>query len=172
VPGARRLFIGAPTITRSRPPAIRTVPLAVDTNRIRTCSNDDQRRGANVDIGQGRWPTAHVQRLDTRSEFRVKVGDTVIVHFKNNLAPNGHSLARHRTGQPGDGTPPTQNIVPPGGTTLKFKVTRPGVYWYHLHHHSRPTVFKEGRHLHRLSTNEETLQASGVLPPESCERLR
>ena len=34
-----------------------------------------------------------------------------------------------------DGTPFTQNPVPPGGSFLyKFTVTRPGIFWYHPHH--------------------------------------
>ena len=43
-----------------------------------------------------------------------------------------------------DGTPFTQNQVPPGGNFLyKFKVTRPGIFWYHPHHHaSTNQVFK------------------------------
>ena len=78
-------------------------------------------------------------------KFRLNVGDTVIVHFKNNIA---HATGIHWHGielaNESDGTPLTQNMVPPGGTYLyKFKVTRPGVYWYHPHHHSSTNqVFK------------------------------
>ena len=73
------------------------------------------------------------------------MGDTVIVHFENDLA---HATGIHWHGieltNASDGTPLTQNQVPPGGTFLyKFKVTRPGIYWYHPHHHSSTNqVFK------------------------------
>jgi FtsP/CotA-like multicopper oxidase with cupredoxin domain len=78
-------------------------------------------------------------------EIRLKVGDTVIVHFENHI---GHPTGIHWHGielnNASDGTPLTQNQVPPGGKFLyKFKVTRPGIYWYHPHHHSSTNqVFK------------------------------
>jgi FtsP/CotA-like multicopper oxidase with cupredoxin domain len=96
-------------------------------------------QAAGVDIGTG----ADVSVLTFNGtipgpEFRLKVGDTVIVHFKNEIA---HATGIHWHGielaNASDGTPLTQNMVAPGDTFLyKFKVIRPGVYWYHPHHHS------------------------------------
>jgi FtsP/CotA-like multicopper oxidase with cupredoxin domain len=107
-------------------------------------------------------------------EFRVKVGDTVIVHFKNNLAhPTGIHWHGIELDNESDGTPLTQNIVAPGGTYLyKFKVTRPGVYWYHPHHHSSTNQVFKGLYGTFIvkSANEETLQSAGVLPPESLTK--
>ena len=59
------------------------------------------------------------------------------------------------------------NGVPAGGTYLyKFKVTRPGIYWYHPHHHhSTNRVFK-GLYGMIVVTdpNEETLADGTTLP--------
>ncbi|MDH4153543.1 MAG: multicopper oxidase family protein [Nitrospira sp.] len=81
-------------------------------------------------------------------QFRLNVGDTVIVHFRNDL-PAGNVTGIHWHGielnNASDGTPLTQNpVIAPGGTFLyQFKVTRPGLFWYHPHHHSSTNqVFK------------------------------
>ena len=77
--------------------------------------------------------------------FHLSVGDTVIVHYENKL---DHASAIHWHGielaNAVDGTTFTQNQVEPGGTFLyKFQVTRPGLFWYHPHHHaSTNQVFK------------------------------
>lgn len=153
-----------------------TVPLAVDTNPDPDVFETTITADSNtVDIGQGQQ--ANVLTFNGSipgPEIRVKVGDTVIVHFKNNLA---HATGIHWHGieldNQSDGTPLTQNIVAPGGTYLyKFKVTRPGVYWYHPHHHSSTNQVFKGLYGTFIvkSTNEETLQASGTLPPESLTK--
>ena len=102
-------------------------------------------------------------------EFRLNVGDTVIVHYQNNL---GHASGIHWHGielaNASDGTPLTQNMVPPGGTFLyKFKVPRPGIYWYHPHHHSSTNQVFKGLYGSIIVTdpNEAALQTSGTLPP-------
>ena len=94
-------------------------------------------------------------------EFHLKVGDTVIVHFKNHIA---HDTGIHWHGielnNESDGTPLTQNQVPPNGTFLyKFKVTRPGMFWYHPHHHSSTNQVFKGLYGTILITdpNENTL---------------
>jgi len=153
-----------------------TVPLAVDTNPAPDVFETTITAQSNtVDIGQGQQ--ANVLTFNGSipgPEFRVKVGDTVIVHFKNNIAhPTGIHWHGIELDNESDGTPLTQNIVPPGGTYLyKFKVTRPGVYWYHPHHHSSSNQVFKGMYGTFIvkSTNEETLQASGVLPPESLTK--
>jgi FtsP/CotA-like multicopper oxidase with cupredoxin domain len=125
---------------------------------------------ANVDIGNG--VTAHAETFNGSipgPTFHLKVGDTVIVHYENHLDGksgihwHGVELANEM-----DGTPFTQNQVPPGGTFLyKFTVSRPGMFWYHPHHHlSTNQVF---RGLYGMiivdDPNEAALQASGTLPP-------
>src|SRR4051794_20547569 len=101
-------------------------------------------------------------------QFRLKVGDTVIVHFQNHIA---HATGIHWHGieldNASDGTPLTQNQVAPGGTFLyKFKVTRPGVYWYHPHHHSSTNQVFKGLYGSIIVTdpNEGPLISAGVLP--------
>ena len=123
------------------------VPLVVDTNPdpdiVETTITAEP---ASVDIGGG--VVANVLTLNGTlpgPEFRLKVGDTVIVHYENHL---GHDSGIHWHGielaNASDGTPLTQNQVPPFGVFLyKFKVTRPGIFWYHPHHHSSTNqVFK------------------------------
>src|SRR5580765_4901699 len=100
--------------------------------------------------------------------IRLHVGETVIVHFKNNIA---HNTGIHWHGieldNESDGTPLTQNQVPPGGTYLyKFIVTRPGLYWYHPHHHSSTNqVFKGLYGMIIISDANEAALTGGVLPP-------
>jgi FtsP/CotA-like multicopper oxidase with cupredoxin domain len=100
--------------------------------------------------------------------FKLKVGDTVIVHFKNDLNEvtgihwHGIELANSM-----DGTPFTQNQVPPGGTFLyKFKVNRPGLYWYHPHHHNSTNQVFKGMYgmIVVEDPNDAALRASGTLP--------
>jgi FtsP/CotA-like multicopper oxidase with cupredoxin domain len=107
--------------------------------------------------------------------LRLHVGETVIVHFKNNVA---HETGIHWHGielnNESDGTPPTQNQVAPGGTYLyKFKVTRPGLYWYHPHHHSSTNQVFKGLYgmIVITDSNDDTLVGSGVLPPASQTKV-
>lgn len=111
--------------------------------------------------------------------FRLTVGDTVIVRLVNNL-PHETGIHWHgiELGNSADGTevtqlgavgafPPPPAPAPAGGTYLyKFKVTRPGIYWYHPHHHhSSNRVFK-GLYGMIVVTdlNENTLADGTVLP--------
>lgn len=63
--------------------------------------------------------------------LRVRVGDTVNVHFKNDKSSRMiHSIDFHAVTGPGGGANLLQ--VPPGGEkTLTFKALKPGVYVYH-----------------------------------------
>ncbi|WKZ11812.1 MAG: multicopper oxidase domain-containing protein [Gammaproteobacteria bacterium] len=68
-------------------------------------------------------------------ELRARVGDTVIVHFTNQLAEpmrvHWHGIELDNAN---DGTAVTQNPVPTGATfTYRFRIVRPGVFWYHSH---------------------------------------
>jgi len=67
--------------------------------------------------------------------LRARVGDKVIVHFKNNLnqktTVHWHGL---RIPDSMDGSPRVQKPVEPGGTfTYTFTVPDAGTYWYHPH---------------------------------------
>jgi len=150
----------------SNPPVVDTNP---DPNIVETTITA---MPAAIDIGGG--VLASVLTFNGTvpgPEFRLKVGDTVIVHFQNNIA---HATGIHWHGielnNASDGTPISQNQVPPGGSFLyKFKVTRPGIYWYHPHHHSSTNqVFKGLVGAIIVSDpNEAALRASGTLPPEA-----
>ncbi len=63
--------------------------------------------------------------------FRVRVGDTVVVHLKNdanNMMP--HSVDFHAVTGPGGGA--IYSTTPPGGeTSFTFKALKPGLYVYH-----------------------------------------
>src|SRR6266536_4717860 len=94
---------------------------------------------ANVEVFNGEIPGP---------TFDLKVGDKVVVRLINNLP---YEMGIHWHGieleDYSDGTEVTQNGAAPavvqtlgngvqaGGTFLyKFKVTRPGIFWYHPHH--------------------------------------
>jgi FtsP/CotA-like multicopper oxidase with cupredoxin domain len=153
-----------------------SVPLVVDTNPdpdvVETTIVAEE---APVDIGNG--VTANALTYNGQipgPEFRLKVGDTVIVHFENNLEEetgihwHGIELANAS-----DGTPLVQNQVEPGGKFLyKFIVTRPGIFWYHPHHHASTNQVFKGLYGTIIITdpNEAALQASGVLPSQANTR--
>ena len=106
-------------------------------------------------------------------ELRLKVGDTAIVHFRNELQEpmnvHWHGIELDNAN---DGTPVTQNPVAPGETfTYRFKVTRPGIFWYHPH--AMPTNFEfKGLYGPLIVTDnaDDTLIAENVLPDESQTR--
>jgi len=109
-------------------------------------------------------------------QFRLKVGDTVIVHFENNI---GHNTGIHWHGielaNASDGTPLAQNQVPPGQKFIyKFKVTRPGIFWYHPHHHSSTNQVFKGLYGSIIVTDptEANLIADGIIPgPDETKTL-
>ncbi|HEX5614677.1 MAG TPA: multicopper oxidase domain-containing protein [Acidimicrobiia bacterium] len=124
------------------------VPTVTDTNAdpniVETTIVADE---ATVDIGGG--VDADVYAFNGTvpgPEFRLNVGQRVIVHFENHLDAEETGIHWHgiELSNPNDGTPLTQNQVEPGDTFLyDFVVTRPGVYWYHPHHEfSTNQVFK------------------------------
>lgn len=125
-----------------------------------------------VDLGNG--VTADAMTFNGEipgPTFELNVGDTVIVHFHNHMQ---HATGIHWHGielaNAVDGTPFTQGMVPPGGTFLyKFTVTRPGIFWYHPHHHSSTNQVFRGMYgmIYVRDPNEALLQRYGVLPPEA-----
>jgi FtsP/CotA-like multicopper oxidase with cupredoxin domain len=127
---------------------------------------------ATVDIGNGVMANAETfNGAIPGPEFQLKVGDTVIVHFENHLStPTGIHWHGIELDNSSDGTPLTQNQVPAGGTFLyKFKVSRPGIFWYHPHHHSSTNQVFKGMFGPIVVTdpNEAALEGSGVIPPPS-----
>ncbi len=67
--------------------------------------------------------------------IKAKVGDTLIVHFKNNL-PEPTTLHWHGLRVPAtmDGSNLTQKPVPPGGSfRYEFKLKDASLFWYHPH---------------------------------------
>lgn len=111
--------------------------------------------------------------------FRLSVGDTVIVRLVNKLPyPTGIHWHGIELANSADGTEVTQDgvlpafmVAPPfpapaGGTYLyKFKVTRPGIFWYHPHHHHSPNrVFRGLYGMIVVTDPNETTLANGVLP--------
>jgi FtsP/CotA-like multicopper oxidase with cupredoxin domain len=150
-----------------------SVPLVVDTNSdpdiVETTLIADE---TTVDLGLG--VTAHAQTFNGQIPgplFQLKVNDTVIVHFENHLAtPSGVHWHGIELNNASDGHALSQNMVPPGGKFLyKFKVTRPGIFWYHPHHHSSTNQVFKGLYGPIVITdpNEATLIAGGVIPDAS-----
>lgn len=69
--------------------------------------------------------------------LEAKLGDHVIVHFRNDL-PEDTTVHWHglRVPNAADGTPIAQMHVPPGGTyDYEFTLIDSGYYWYHPHMH-------------------------------------
>lgn len=67
--------------------------------------------------------------------IEAKVGDTLIVHFTNNL-PDATTIHWHGQELPAtmDGSHISQIPVPPGGSfDYEFKLLRPALFWYHPH---------------------------------------
>jgi FtsP/CotA-like multicopper oxidase with cupredoxin domain len=130
---------------------------------------------ATVELGDGL--EAHAQTFNGEvpgPTFELNLGDTVIVHFHNHLKQvsgihwHGIELANGE-----DGTPFTQDMVPPGGSFIyKFTVTRPGIYWYHPHHHASTDQVFKGMYgmIYVRDPNEAALQGAGVLPPAAQTR--
>ena len=125
---------------------------------------------AGVDIGNGMIASVLTFNGSIPGpEFRLKVGDTAIVHFVNNIAhPTGVHWHGIELANASDGTPLTQNMVPANGGTFeyKFTVTRPGIFWYHPHHHSSTNQVFKGMYGSIIVTdpNEAPLIAANVLP--------
>jgi FtsP/CotA-like multicopper oxidase with cupredoxin domain len=108
--------------------------------------------------------------------IRVNVGETVVVRLINDLSYrlgihwHGLELANYsdgteitQSGVPGAPLQTLGNGTPAGGTFLyKFKATRPGLFWYHPHHHnSMNQVF---RGLYGLIVVTDPLE-SNIVPP-------
>jgi FtsP/CotA-like multicopper oxidase with cupredoxin domain len=148
----------------SVPPVVDTNP---DPNIVETTLTAEN---ATVNIGNGVSANAMTYNGSIPGPtFMLKVGDTVIVHYHNNLSvPNGIHWHGVELSNEMDGTPFTQNTVPPGGSFLyKFTVTRPGIFWYHPHDLDSTNEVFRGMYgmIVVADPNEAALQTSGALPP-------
>jgi len=134
-----------------------------------------------VDIGGGVMANAETYNGTIPGPtFFLNVGDDVIVRLVNELPhPTGIHWHGIELANSADGTEVVQNgvaprfavpptpMAPAGGTYLyKFKVRRPGLYWYHPHHHhSTNRVFKGLYGMIVVADpNEAALISSGVIP--------
>src|SRR6185436_9752246 len=66
--------------------------------------------------------------------LRAKVGDEVIIHFRNDLPADETTIHWHGIRLPpqSDGTPSTQTPVPPGGEfEYRFTARDASTFWYH-----------------------------------------
>ncbi|MEO8340211.1 MAG: multicopper oxidase family protein, partial [Nitrospirota bacterium] len=172
-----------------------TVPQVVDINAdpsiVETYIVADE---ATVNIGNG--VTAHAMTFKSCGnpadsstcsttgtipgpEFRLTVGNQVIVHFVNNLDPSGLTPEANVSGihwhgielnNESDGTEVTQSAVAPAGGTFdyKFTVRRPGIFWYHPHHHSSTNQVAKGLYGSIIVEDKDGYEAAligkGVIP--------
>jgi FtsP/CotA-like multicopper oxidase with cupredoxin domain len=152
------------------------VPLAsaIDTNPAANVTEVTLTAAqASVDLGQGVTATNALtfNGAIPGPTFMLNVGDHVIVHFENRLAHES-GIHWHGIELPNgmDGTPFTQNMVPPGGDFLyEFTVNRPGFFWYHPHHHSSTNQVFHGLYgmIIVKDPNEDALQSVGTLPSDA-----
>ncbi len=105
-------------------------------------------------------------------EFRLKVGDTVIVHFKNKLKKEVTGIHWHgvELNNASDGTPLTQEQVKQGDKfDYKFTVTRPGIFWYHPHHHSSTNQVFQGLYGSLIVTETLDTNLQGTVLPSAAQ---
>lgn len=149
------------------------VPVIVDTTGMAGATTAEvnlEAVDATVNIGNG--VMANVVTFNGTipgPEFRLKVGDTVLVHFKNKLKKEVTGIHWHgvELNNGADGTPLTQEQVKPGHKfDYKFTVTRPGIFWYHPHHHSNTNQVFQGLYgsLIVVDSLEAGLITNNVLP--------
>ncbi|GAA0135193.1 multicopper oxidase family protein [Paenibacillus sp. YSY-4.3] len=97
-------------------------------------------QASNLEVSEGKTlPVWTFNNAVPGPEIRVKVGDTVKIHLKNELEEpvsihwHGYPVPNQMDGIPGV----TQDAVVPGKSfTYEFKATVPGTYWYHSHQDS------------------------------------
>ncbi len=167
---AALLAIANPFVSATSGGSPYAVPVVDDTNPAGNIVETTIRaEEAVVDVGNG--VKAKAQTFNGQipgPTFVLNVGDTVIVHYENHLSKisgihwHGIELANSM-----DGTPFTQDQVLPGESFIyKFTVHRPGIFWYHPHHHSSTNQVFKGLYGMVLvkDPSEAALQGAGVLP--------
>lgn len=107
-------------------------------------------------------------------EFRLKVGNRVKVHFVNKLENQVSGIHWHgiELNNASDGTEVTQKAVPSGNVDdpflYDFIVTRPGIFWYHPHHHASTNQVAKGLYGSIIVKDnkgyEDRLIGKGVIP--------
>lgn len=105
-------------------------------------------------------------------EFRLRVGDTVIVHFQNKLNKEVTGIHWHgvELNNASDGTPLTQEQLKPGHKfDYKFTVTRPGIFWYHPHHHSSTNQVFQGLYGSLIVTETLDTNLQGTVLPSAAQ---
>ena len=147
-----------------------STPLVIDTNPdpgiVETTIVADE---TTIDIG---GVDAHAFTFNGTvpgPQFRLTPGQRVIVHFENHLGEEATGIHWHgiELANASDGTPLTQNQVEPGDSFLyEFVVPRPGIYWYHPHHHTSTNQVFKGLYGSIIVSdpNEAELVADGTLP--------
>jgi FtsP/CotA-like multicopper oxidase with cupredoxin domain len=154
------------------------VPLPVDTDpSLTVLETEFVVEHTHVDLGGGLM--AHAETINGAipgPTLRLNVGDTVIVRLINLMDhPTGIHWHGIELANSADGTEVTQREVtgtlspvppppaPAGGSYLyKFTVTRPGLYWYHPHHHMSTNRVFRGQYGMIIVT--DPAEVAGVLP--------
>src|SRR4051794_21223585 len=136
---------------------------------------------ATVDLGSTAPLIAHAETFGSpllgwhipAPTFILNVGDTVIVRLVNNLSePTGIHWHGIELENSADGTPFVQNQACAGCTFLyKFKVTRPGIYWYHPHHHSSTNQVMKGLYGMIIVNNPAEASLNGTVLPPAVDTL-
>ena len=166
------IVVGMLALTRSQPMAAGgqgNLPTAVDLNPDPDIFETNLvAQEAEVDLGNGLIAKAQTFNGTVPGpEFKLKLGDRVIVHFTN-LLPEPSSIHWHgiELDNESDGTGITQNPVLTGETfTYQFIVPRPGIFFYHSHIAPTNPSFK-GYYGSIIVEDpaEQTLIAQKVLP--------
>jgi FtsP/CotA-like multicopper oxidase with cupredoxin domain len=103
--------------------------------------------------------------------IQVKVGDTIVCHFKNSLTAESASIHWHgiELDNDSDGTAVSQDVVLPNQSyTYVFKTARPGLFWYHSHMLPGNVTFAGMYGVLIIPNNiEGQLIAQGTLPAEA-----
>ena len=106
-------------------------------------------------------------------EIKAKVGDVLDLTVNNLLPPEEPPVTIHWHGieldNQSDGTPVTETGIPPGkARRYLFRVTRPGVFWFHPHISTTDYIFA-GMYAPLIvkAEAEEILEKKGVLPEDT-----
>jgi FtsP/CotA-like multicopper oxidase with cupredoxin domain len=138
-----------------------------------------------LNVGGGNPPVTNAETFDgtipRQPVIKAAVGDTLIIRLLNDLPhPTGIHWHGIELENYSDGTEVTQNEVPggvvqtlvngvpAGGTFLyKFNLPRPGIFWFHPHHHHSTNRTFRGQYGMIVVTEpaEATLIVNDVLPP-------
>ncbi len=106
--------------------------------------------------------------------IRLKVGEMVIVHFKNSLSSLSAAIHWHgiELDNDSDGTAVTQDVCLPGQSyTYRFKTFRPGLFWYHNHMLPGNTTFAGMYGPIIIENNIEASLKGTVLPADADTKL-